>query len=220
MCGTFYLMYNNDQFALLSSTEYIIANTIKNNDPSVLYFLLQILKICNLSFSDERLLSIYSNIDFQCFNHFLMINEPLLFATSNFFVSLFQRGPQFIHFCPSNFDFIFRAYNEASTEIKLAILNAFDLAFIKGTREQLDFFFNKNYDIIIFDSIEFQENVELCLDAMFAISNALLNRFQCHQEIIEQLVQLVNNQNQQKQIVDKASYLLTILTQQPMNSEM
>lgn len=185
--GLFYLMFYNPKYISSPSTEGIIQFTIDNDDPEVIFFLLQILKICNLNLEDDRLHSIYSQINFQCFDSFLTINEALSLTTSNFFCTLFKRGSQFIQFALSNFDQLLKVYENASFEIKSSLLNAFDLAFINSNKEQLHLFLENNYDLVILESITSHEKVGLCLDAIIAINNFDEDRIKNHPEVIYDL---------------------------------
>lgn len=212
ICGTFYLIYNNQNLIFNPTTEVIIANTLNSNDQFVIYFLIQILKICNMNLPNERLFNIYSHVDFQCFNAYMKINEPIFFATANFFNSLFQNGSQFIQLCGVNFDCLFQAYSDASIEIKAALLNTFDIAFIEADKNQLSYFLQKNYDDIIFDKIDSQDQIDLCLDAIIAIANFNQDRIKDHQELYDVLIQPDIIKEDEIETMKKASYILSILT--------
>lgn len=188
--GMFYLMRYKPEIIFYSFTENIIKFTIDSDTPEVIYFLLQILKVCNLYLPDDRLIPIYSQIDFNCFNTFMVFNEPLLFATSNFFCTLFERGSQYIQFALENFDYLFEAYQNNSFEIKFSLINAFDFAFINANWQQMSFFFEKDYDLIVFDSIASHESITVCLNAMISITKFDPNRIKDHSELIGELQEI------------------------------
>ena len=218
ICGVFYFFYNNIDYLQNECVEHILEIGFNHLDPSISYYIIQILKLCYMEFDDTRLCSLQNKIDFNFIHQCLDYNDPFQYSITLLIFTIVNRGPPFFQFLFDNniFQHLYCLYDKAKFEIKSMILLDFSLCVIKSNSLQRQTLFDSNYDVFLIQNIPDFEIKEAYLDALIIIVDFSFDKIEI-ETTIQNLSTIETETDEEK---NKLQYLLSLLESKSGNSNL
>ena len=137
-CGLFYFYFSNINYlADLDFVKHILIKMFDFEEPFSIYYTIQILKLCYLNLTNDKIIEIHNLIDFNKFHKYIDHTDNV-YPSLTCFECVARRGSNYIYSlidCEI-YQHIIKIYNEVDFEVKNSINNFFSITFEECNKQQ------------------------------------------------------------------------------------